>query len=209
MPLMLVRDWMTPDPITVSPEMPVMAALSILKERGFRRLPVVQDGQLIGITTRRDLKDAVPSQATTLSIWEVTALLSKLTVGEMMATNVISAAEDEYMEDAARRMRRGDVGGLPVLGERGELRGIITVGDVLEAFTHILGQDEGGERLNLRLPDVPGSLERAARAAQPSNIISLATSGASAGERGFVVRLVGEDARGARERLRAAGFEVE
>ncbi len=206
---MLVRDWMTPDPLTVLPSTPVMEALSLLKERGFRRLPVVEGGQLIGITTRKDLKDAVPSQASTLSIWEVNYLLSKLTVGEMMARPVLSALESEYMEDAALRMRQHGVGGLPVLDERGQLRGILTVGDVLEAFTHILGQDEGGQRLHLRLPDVPGSLERAARAAQPSNIISLATSGAEHGQRGFVVRVVGEDAEHARQRLRGAGFEVE
>ncbi|AWN23810.1 acetoin dehydrogenase [Deinococcus irradiatisoli] len=206
---MLVRDWMTPDPLTVLPSTPVMDALNLLKARGFRRLPVVEDGQLIGITTRKDLKDAVPSQASTLSIWEIHALLSKLTVGEMMARPVLSARQDEYMEDAALRMRRHGVGGLPVLGSDGQLCGILTVGDVLEAFTHILGQDEGGQRLHLRLPDVPGSLERAARAAQPSNIISLATSGAEGGERGFVMRVVGEGAAQARQRLRAAGFEVE
>ncbi|WP_293913483.1 CBS domain-containing protein [Deinococcus sp.] len=206
---MLVRDWMTPAPVTVSPETPVMDALNLLKERGFRRLPVMRGDVLVGITTRRDLKDAVPNKATTLSIWEVNYLLSKLTVGEMMATEVITAREDEYMEDAARRMRAHDVGGLAVLGEGGELSGIITVGDVLEAFTHILGQDEGGVRLNLSMPDVPGSLSRAISAALPSNIISVATSGASHGERGFVVRLVGPGAHGARQRLRDAGFEVE
>lgn len=211
---MLVRDWMTPDPLTVSPTTPVMDALGLLKERGFRRLPVVEGGQLIGITTRKDLKDAVPSKAATLSIWEVHSLLSKLTVGEMMARPVITAQEGEYMEDAALRMRQRGVGGLPVLDERKQLCGMLTVGDVLEAFTHILGQDEGGTRLHLRLPDVPGSLERAARAVQPSNIISLATSGTELGragekERTFVMRVLGDHAAGARHRLREAGFEVE
>ena len=206
---MLVRDWMTPEPLTVSPQTPVMEALHLLTERGFRRLPVVEGGQLVGITTRKDLKDAVPSRASTLSIWEVNFLLSKLTVGEMMARPVLTALEDEYMEDAATRMRQRGVGGLPVLDRSGALIGMLTVGDVLEAFTHILGQTEGGVRLNLRLPDVPGSLEKAARAALPSNIISLATSGAAKGERRFVVRVVGEQASGVGERLRAAGFEVE
>ncbi|WP_161881780.1 CBS and ACT domain-containing protein [Deinococcus alpinitundrae] len=211
---MLVREWMTPDPLTVSPTTPVMDALGLLKARGFRRLPVVEGGELIGITTRKDLKDALPSKAATLSIWEVHALLSKLTVGEMMARPVITAQEGEYMEDAALRMRQRAVGGLPVLDGRNQLCGMLTVGDVLEAFTHILGQDEGGTRLHLRLPDVPGSLERAARAVQPSNIISLATSGterSASGEkkRTFVMRVVGEHAAGARHRLREAGFEVE
>lgn len=206
---MLVRDWMTPEPLTVTPNTPVMDALNLLKKCGFRRLPVVEGGQLIGMTTRKDLKDAAPSRASTLSIWEVNYLLSKLTVGEMMARQVISVYQDEYMEDAALSMRQHDVGGLPVLNRRDELIGIITVGDVLEAFTHILGQDENSRRLYLRLPDVPGSLEQAARAVQPSNIISLATSGAADGQRGFVMRVVGQAASGAGERLRQAGFEVD
>ena len=206
---MLVRDWMTPEPLTVTPQTPVMEALHLLTERGFRRLPITENGRLIGITTRKDLKDAVPSRASTLSIWEVNFLLSKLTVGEMMARPVFTAHEGEYMEDAATRMRQRGVGGLPVLSGDGKLSGILTVGDVLEAFTHILGQDEGGMRLNLKMPDVPGSLEKAARAAQPSNIISLATSGAAQGQRDFVVRLVGDQAAQAGERLRQAGFEVE
>ncbi|TSA85860.1 CBS domain-containing protein [Deinococcus detaillensis] len=207
---MLVRDWMTPDPFTVLPTTPVMEALNSLSQRGFRRLPVVDEGGgLIGITTRKDLRDAVPSKAATLSIWEINFLLSKLTVGEMMAKPVLTAQVGEYMEDAALRMRQRGVGGLPVLDDRQRLCGILTVGDVLEAFTHTLGQDEGGQRLYLRLPDVPGSLEQAARAVQPSNIISLATSGAAQGQREFVMRVVGEAASSAGQRLRDAGFEVE
>lgn len=209
---MLVRDWMTRDPITVTPETPVMDALKILKERGFRRLPVMENGKLIGITTRKDLKDAMPSRATTLSVWELNYLLSKLTVSEMMARPVITAHEDEYMEDAALRMQEHGVGGLPVLNEAGHMTGIITITDILRAFIDIMGLKEGGTRLTLDMPDQPGSLARAAQAAQPSNIISVATFGHTTyggqPHRRFVMRVTGEGARDVRARVQAAGINV-
>ncbi len=205
---MLVRDWMTPEPTTATPDTPVLDALRLLREKGFRRLPVMDGARLTGIVTRKDLKDATPSQATTLSVWELSALLSKLTVGEIMARPVVTAKEEEYMEDAALRMQERGVGGLPVLGEGGQLSGIITVSDVLRAFTEIMGLREGGKRLTFDLPDVPGSLARATAAAAPSNIISLATAGRVGGHRRFVMRVVGEDAAGAAARARAAGLEV-
>ncbi|WP_189063888.1 CBS and ACT domain-containing protein [Deinococcus seoulensis] len=205
---MLVRDWMTPNPTTVTPDTPVMDALKLLKEGGFRRLPVMDGDRLVGITTRKDLKDAMPSKATTLSVWELNYLLSKLTVAEMMARPVITAAEGEYMEDAALRMQEHHVGGLPVLTDAGRLSGIITTMDVLRAFTGILGMREGGRRLALDMPDVPGSLARAATAIGPSNIISVATYGGENGRRKFVMRIDGEGVRDVRDRVQAAGIDV-
>lgn len=209
---MLVRDWMTPAPLTVTPATAVMDALRLLKERGFRRLPVMEGERLVGITTRKDLKDAMPSQATTLSVWELNYLLSKLTVAEMMARPVITAQEGEFLEDAALRMQEYGVGGLPVLGGEGELCGILTITDVLRALTDILGLREGGTRLTLEMPDTPGSLARAAGAVLPSNIISVATSGqgAQGGQprRRFVMRVTGEGVRDVRARVRAAGIDV-
>lgn len=199
---------MTPRPVTVSPETPVLDALKLLNDHGFRRLPVVEAGVLIGITTRKDLRDAVPSKATTLSVWELNYLLSKLTVAEMMARPVVTASESEDMEDAALRMQEHSVGGLPVLNEAGALTGMVTVSDVLRAFTKILGLKEGGVRLTLSMPDVPGSLSRAVQALAPSNIISVATAGEVGGQRRFVIRVVGEGQRGAAQRVREAGIEV-
>lgn len=207
---MLVRDWMTRDPLTVTPDTPVMDALKLIKEKRVRRLPVMQGGKLVGITTRKDLKDAMPSKATTLSVWELNYLLSKLTVEEIMARPVITAREDEYMEDAALRMQEHKIGGMPVLDTQGKLTGIMTTSDVLGAFMGVLGMKEGGQRLTLDMPDVPGSLERAAHAVQPSNIISVATYeiAGTSGHRRFVLRVGGENVAGVKDRVRAAGITV-
>ena len=205
---MLVKDWMSPAPLTVSPETPVLEALRLLKERGFRRLPVVEGSKLIGIVTDKDLKDAMPSKATTLSIWELNYLLSKLTVREVMATEVLSVNALETLEDAALRMQERKLGGVPVLDNAGALVGILTITDVLGALIRVLGLKEGGVRVTLEVPDMPGALGVAVEAIKPSNILSVATAGLREGQRRFVLRVNGDGLDGLADRLRAAGIAL-
>ena len=201
---MLVREWMTPDPVTIGPDTPVLEAIKLLKEKGFRRLPIVEGGKLVGIVTDKDLKDAMPSKATTLSVWELNYLLSKLTVSEVMAKPVITVQADEPLEEAALLMEEYKVGGLPVL-EGDRLVGIITITDVLRAFIEVMGMKEGGVRISFDVPDRPGALAQAAQAVPPANIVSVATAGKHDGMRRIVMRVTGEDAEGVPGRLKAAG----
>ena len=205
---MLVKDWMSPAPLTVSPETPVLEALRLLKERGFRRLPVVEGSKLIGIVTDKDLKDAMPSKATTLSVWELNYLLAKLTVREVMATEVLTVNSLETLEDAALRMQERKLGGMPVLDNAGALVGILTITDVLGALIRVLGLKEGGVRVTLEVPDMPGALGVAVEAIKPSNILSVATAGLREGQRRFVLRVNGEGLDGLADRLRAAGIAL-
>jgi acetoin utilization protein AcuB len=206
---MLVSDWMTPAPLTVAKDTPVLEALRLLKERGFRRLPVVDGAKLIGIVTDKDLKDAMPSKATTLSIWELNYLLSKLTVQEVMAHPVKTCRASDALENAALVMQASRVAGLPVLDAAGALVGMLTITDVLGALIQVLGLKEGGVRLTVQMPDVPGSLVRAAEAIKPANIVSVATGATTQGSRQFVIRAVGEDKDAVAERLRTAGITVQ
>ncbi|ADD29093.1 CBS domain-containing protein [Meiothermus ruber] len=130
---MLVKDFMTPDPQVVTPDVAVPEAAQIMKKGGFRRLPVVEEGRLVGIVTDRDLKEAMPSDATSLSIWEINYLISRLSVGEIMTRDPISVADTLPLQAAAKLMLEYKVGGLPVVHE-GKLVGIVTVTDVLRAF---------------------------------------------------------------------------
>ena len=205
---MLVKDWMSPAPLTVSPETPVLEALRLLKERGFRRLPVVEGSKLIGIVTDKDLKDAMPSKATTLSVWEMNYLLAKLTVREVMASPVLTVNSLETLEDAALRMQERKLGGMPVLDNAGALVGILTITDVLGALVRVLGLKEGGVRVTLEVPDTPGALGVAVEAIKPSNILSVATAGLREGQRRFVVRVNGEGLDGLADRLRVAGIAL-
>lgn len=205
---MLVREWMTPDPQTVSGSTPVMEAMQSLREGGFRRLPVMQDGKLIGIVTDRDLKEATPSKATTLSIYELNYLLSKLLVKDVMRTPVITVRSDDPIEQAALMMEEHRVSGLPVL-EDGKLVGILTITDLMRALVSFLALREGGRRVTVDLPDEPGVLAKVAQQGAPSNIVAAVTTGIQAGhQRRLVLRVAGEGADGFPERLKEAGIEV-
>lgn len=126
----LVRDWMTPNPVTIGPKTTVPEAHKLMKERDFRRLPVVDEhGRLIGIVTLSDLREAGPSSATTLSIFELNYLLAQLTVDKIMTREVITVSPDATIRDAARLMLKHEVGALPVM-ENGKLVGIITESDI-------------------------------------------------------------------------------
>jgi len=125
--------------ITVSPETPVFEARErMLKER-IRHLIVLEHGRLVGIVTDRDIRLNLPSQATSLSVWEVNYLLAKLTVGKVMSTTIISVGPDRRADEAARIMLEHKIGALPVLdGER--VIGIITETDILRAFVQAAEQ---------------------------------------------------------------------
>jgi acetoin utilization protein AcuB len=207
---MFVRDWMTKNPKTVPGKTPVMEAMQLLREGGYRRLPVVDNGKLVGIATDKDLKEATPSKATTLSVYELNYLLSKLTIKDVMKTPVYSVSENDPVETAALLMEEKKVSGLTVVDatDKDKVVGILTITDILRAFVTALGLREGGTRLTLRVPDEPGTLARVAAVAPPSNITAIAVGGQAGSKRDIVLRVTGEDTASFAERLRAVGIEV-
>jgi acetoin utilization protein AcuB len=156
---MLIKDWMTKDPITISEDTSMIKAIHIMKDRRFRRLPVAAVGKLVGIVTDRDLKEAAPSKATTLDVHELYYLLAELQVKEIMSQNPVSVSEDDTVEHAAQVMLDHTISGLPVVNAGGQLVGIITQSDVFRAFMHITGALQGGVQFALRLPDRPGLIK--------------------------------------------------
>jgi CBS domain-containing protein len=129
MPKNQVRDWMTPNPVTVGPKSTLPEAHKLMMERDFRRLPVVDRGKLIGIITLGDVREAGPSSATTLSIFELNYLLAQLTVDKIMTHNPVTVSPDATIRDAAKLMLQHEVGALPVV-DADQLVGIITESDI-------------------------------------------------------------------------------
>jgi acetoin utilization protein AcuB len=148
---MKIKDLMTQHVISVGPKLPIPEAQKRMKEGGFRRLPVLQDDELIGIVTDRDIREAMPSDATSLSIWEINYLIPKILVKEIMTKNPFTVSQDSSVESAARLMLEHKIGGLPVMSD-GILVGMITVTDVLWAFlelserTGVLNENETSTR---------------------------------------------------------------
>ena len=156
---MLVGDKMSKPVISISPDMPISEALNLMKKEKIRRAPVVKDGKLVGIVSDKDLLNASPSPVTTLSIWEMNYLLSKVTVSEVMTSNVLTVTEDTPIEQAARIMADNKIGGLPVMKD-GHVVGIITETDLFKVFLELLGARESGIRATVEINDEPGSLAR-------------------------------------------------
>lgn len=130
MKLELVRDWMSRDVITVTPETLLPDADRLMVSHVIRRLPVVADGRLVGIVTYGDIRSARPSRASSLSIWELNYLVNRLTVAEIMTRQPITISQDATIGEAAQLMLKNMISGLPVLDNQGNLVGIITESDI-------------------------------------------------------------------------------
>jgi acetoin utilization protein AcuB len=175
---MLVYERMTRHPITISPDTPVAEALNMMRENKVRRFPVIdrKSAKLVGIVTEKELLYASPSPVTSLSIHEIHYLMSKITVNEVMTTDVVTVAEDTAIEEAALLMVDNGIGALPVM--RGQqLVGIITETDLFKTFIELFSAREQGVRLTLLVPEVKGELATLTQAISElgGNIISLGT----------------------------------
>jgi CBS domain-containing protein len=126
----LVKDWMTPDPIVVSPDTTLPEAHDLMAKHKIRRLLVVDaKKKLVGIVTRGDIRGAEPSEATSLSIFEINYLLARLTVDKIMTTDVVAVGPNDPIGKAANLMIENKISGLPVVDD-GKLVGIITESDI-------------------------------------------------------------------------------
>ena len=135
---MLVRDVMQSKLITIDPETTLPQAMRLAAERRVRHLPVVRDGELIGIVSDRDLKQAMASPATSLEAHELNYLLNRLTVGEIMTRAVITIGPMAPFEEAARLMVQEKISALPVMAA-GQLIGIVTETDLLDLLVRAMG----------------------------------------------------------------------
>ena len=174
---MLVYERMSKHPITITEDAPINEAMKLMRAEKVRRLPVLnKKGELVGIVSEKDLLYVSPSPATSLSIYELHYLVSKITVGEIMTMDVITVSEHTPLEEAARIMADNKIGGLPVMRD-GKLVGIITESDLFKIFLELLGAREMGVRLTMLVPEQMGVLAdiTGAVADMGGSIISIST----------------------------------
>ncbi len=146
---MRIKDVMTKNPITVESDSLVLDAQKIMRENNIRRLPVVDKGKLVGIVTQHDLLQASPSPATSLSVYELNYLLSKMRVKEIMRKNPLTLSPDTPFEEALRIGQEKKIGSFPVVDEKGKLIGITTESDIVRILTRVLGLREEGSRITI------------------------------------------------------------
>lgn len=187
---MFVSMQMSSDPVTITSETTVNDALQLMQTNKFRRLPVVDNGKLVGIVTDRDLRAVLPSTATTLSIHELNYLLDKLQIKDVMTKQVITIMQDATIEEAALIMAVNRIGGLVVTNSSGNVCGLITETDIFKCFVDSMGLEQQKTRLTIDVTDKVGVLSKITGIFAELNIYidSLATYPLADGRKELVIR---------------------
>lgn len=170
---MLVGERMSRPVISVSQDTPINDVLVMFKKEHIRRAPVMKNGKMVGIVTETDLLNASPSDVSTLSIWEMNYLISKVTVKRVMSKKVITVDADTPIEEAARIMADNKIGGMPVMSN-GRVTGMVTETDLFKVLLELMGARQKATRVTATVEDKPGELARVTKAiaANGGNFIS-------------------------------------
>jgi len=160
---MFVGERMSRPVISVLPDTPINEVLAMFRKEHIRRAPVIKNGKLMGIVSERDLLNASPSPVTTLSVWEMNYLISKVTVKQVMSKKGITVDKDTPIEEAAIIMADKKIGGIPVTSG-GKVVGIITETDLFKAFLELMGARQKATRVTATIPDQPGELAKVTKA---------------------------------------------
>ena len=156
---MLVKGRMSAPIIATTADTQIMEAMDVMKKNNIRRMPVLdKDSKLIGIVSDKDLLNAAPSDATSLSVWEVNYLVARIKVKDVMTADVMTVAGDTPVEEAARMMADSKIGGLPVMLDD-EVVGLITETDLFKLLVELMGAREMGVRVTATVPDKLGELD--------------------------------------------------
>jgi acetoin utilization protein AcuB len=141
-----VRDWMTPNPITIDADATIVEAIHLLKEKNIRRVPVLKGGKLVGLVTERMLLSFSPGKSTSLDTWEVHYLLAKTPVTAAMNPKPHTVTPDADLADCAQLIHDRKLNGITVVDEKGSLVGILTTTNALEALIWFTKQGQQPRR---------------------------------------------------------------
>jgi acetoin utilization protein AcuB len=204
---MYVSDWMTKKVFTIDTDDSLSDAITLMREKGIKHIPVVRNGKLKGMISDRDIKEYSPSKATSLDIYELHYLMANTRIKELMRTKVITTAADTPVEEAAMIMLDENIGCLPVL-DGADLVGIISDRDIYRALVDITGIRHGGHRICVTIEDRPGSIREVGDIIRKNGfrLQSILTSyeGIKEGYREVVIRTAGSgNFKGLKEELEA------
>lgn len=206
---MYVRQFMISQVFTVNPDETIVDVMALMREKKIRRVPVVENGKLVGFVTDGDLREVSPSPATTLSIWELNHLIAKTTIREVAKKDVVTCTPDTRLEDAAAIMIEKKITGLPVVDD-GKLVGIITLVEVVNAFLDVMGSRSPGKRLVIEANDQIGVVSDlgAATKEHDVNIGSLAVFHRGENKVQILVHLQGDNAAEVEAALEKKGYII-
>jgi len=157
---MLVKDWMSKEVITVDAKATLQQAIDLLIDYNISRMPVMEEGKLVGIVTDRDLKRASPSDATALDIQRLLYHLSRLEVGAIMSRFPVTVPMDYTLEETAQILLENNISGCPVVDAKGGVCGMITKNDLFKAMISLSGLTRRGIQFGFLVEDKPGSIKQ-------------------------------------------------
>lgn len=201
---MLVRDIMTRPVVAIGPDEPIGDVTALMAQRRLRHFPVLDEGRLVGIVSDRDLRTVGshhPKARPDVGVSDP--------VRALMTTLVWTAHPLDPIDEAASVLRHHAIGAMPVM-ESGELVGIVTASDFLDALVEMTGVGRASTRLEVELPNRPGALagllDRVA--ARGANVASVLTTRSEPDVVAFVLRVGTMDGRGLARWLREEGYEI-
>lgn len=206
---MYVQQFMTTQVITVHPNENILNAMNIMKTKRINRLPVMNNGKLVGLVTDGDLRAASPSPITSLSKFEMNELLSKVSIKDVAVKKVITCTAHTLIEDAALLMRENKIGALPVM-EGGKMVGIITQNNLMDAFLDVMGARSPGKRIVIEVRDEVGIINDVSAVIKQYgvDITSLAVYHRPNRKAQILCHLDGEKADEAVQALIQKGFDI-
>ena len=216
--MLLVRDWMTENLVTLSPEASVAEALTLCRKRRIRHIPILEEGRLVGIVSDRDLRAASPA----LGDPERARTLQEVRVADVMTREVITVDPQDSIENAAQQMYELKIESLPVVAEGAvadggatvveqELLGIVTSSDVMRALVTLAGLPEPGCRIEVSVPNREGILAEVAgkiRDLEVDIFNVLSDPDRRSGKRTLIFQLATADPSSVMQSLKTAGYEV-
>ncbi|MBW2341084.1 MAG: CBS domain-containing protein [Deltaproteobacteria bacterium] len=208
---MKAGDVMSTNVVTVTEDTLIDDAKKIMDAHRIRRLPVMKKDKLVGLVTKHMLLEAAPSPATSLNIWELHYLLSKMTVKEIMVKNPFTISPDMPVEEALQLGQEKGYGGFPVV-EDGSLVGVVTESDIVRMMTRVLGVKEEGKRIDIRASNKFGNMKKIMDVLDNSKtvLLSMMTLPPEEWEKDWLVvlRVQGNDVKPIATQLESAGFNI-
>ncbi len=210
---MFVSERMSTDLITIGPDFTIAEVKNKMSKNSIRHLPVVgREGELVGIVTDRDLRDAMPSTLLKKSNYEETvAKIMNYLVSDIMTRDPITIYGYFTIQDALLVIQKKKVGALPVIDEQGQLIGLLSTRDLLTAFVNVMGINEPGSLLCILVHDKPGQLKKIVDIVARENISmgSILTAKSWDGEkRAIFPYLFTNNVINVKKRLLEIGFEL-
>jgi len=207
---MFVKTKMTTNPFTVTADQTIPEAHEIMTQHNVKRLPVMHKGKLVGVISKTDIDRYTPSKATSLSMGEITYLMTKTKIKKIMSKDLVTISPDALLEEAATLMRDNKVSFLPVVDNKGKLVGIITESDIFDSFIELLGFREYGTRLTIEANDEPGIMSNLTNiiGQYGANITRIAVYRGESGKSAIVVGLNSLNTTEIEKAIQEHGFTI-